>query len=119
MKDDGTDLVWKALADPTRRRILDLLRESPRTTGEVARVLEEERGLSRCAAMKHLGVLEEAGLLVTRREGRFRWNMVNAAPFVDLYRRWVSPFGALPAQAALGLKVHVEGSPPGGGREEA
>lgn len=114
--------MWRALADITRRRILDLLREGPRTTSDLATLLAKERGLSRFAVMKHLGVLEEAGLLVVKREGRMRWNYVNAAPFTDMYRRWVSRFAALPGEAFFRLKEYVEkknGMPlKSGGKEE-
>ncbi len=103
------DAMWQALADPSRRLVLDLLKGGPATTGSIAARLEAERGLSRFAAMKHIGVLVEAGLVTIRREGRQRWNCLNAAPFVAMYRRWVSGFAALPADVLFGLKAHVEG----------
>jgi DNA-binding transcriptional ArsR family regulator len=82
------DRVFKALADWRRRRILDLLKEAPRTTGELCR---QFRGsLDRCTVMQHIGVLERAGLIIVRREGRVRWNYLNAAPFKDIYDRWIS-----------------------------
>lgn len=111
---EDDDLLWKALADPSRRRILDLLRLGPRTTGELADILASERALSRFAVMKHLAILGRAGLLVARREGKYRWNHVNAAPIAGIYRRWVSAFGELPATAALALKTFAEGE----GREK-
>ena len=106
--------LWRALADETRRGILDALRQGPRTTGDLAVFVRKDAGLSRCAVMKHLGVLEEAGLVVVRREGRFRWNHINAAPFVAMYRRWVSRFGSLPGAALFELKDHVERMETGG-----
>lgn len=102
------DVVWNALADKTRRKILDLLRPGAKTTGEVAEAIGSESGLSRFAVMKHLGVLVDAGLVSVQREGRVRWNSLNAAPFVALYRRWVSPFAALPGAALFDLKSYVE-----------
>lgn len=109
--DDG---LWRALADGTRRWMLDVLRDGPRTTGDMAGLVEKEFRLSRCAVMKHLGVLAEAGLIVARREGKFRWNHINAAPFVAMHRRWVSRFGSLPGTAFFDLKDHVERGENGG-----
>jgi DNA-binding transcriptional ArsR family regulator len=110
--------LWRALADETRRWMLDVLRQGPRTTGDLAVLVQKDAGLSRCAVMKHLGVLEEAGLVVVRREGRFRWNHINAAPFVAMYRRWVSRFGslpgAIPGAALFEPRDHVERTETGG-----
>ena len=103
------DLVWKALADPSRRRILDLLRRRPRTTGEIADALP----FSRFGAMKHLGALVEAGLVVVeRRDGR-RWNHLNPVPIVRVCRRWIRPFEEGRAAGLLGLKDWVEGGQEG------
>jgi DNA-binding transcriptional ArsR family regulator len=83
---DDQDRVWKALSDPTRRRILDLLNQSPRTTSDLSASFQ----LSRFAVMKHLAVLEEAGLISVRRSGRERWNHLNADPLSRIYSRWFS-----------------------------
>ena len=96
--------VWKALADPTRRRLLDLLRERPRTTGELSAAFE----VTRFAVMKHLGVLEEAGLVVVRRQGRERWNHLNPVPIQQIAERWIRPYEAGFAASLVGLKRHVE-----------
>ncbi len=66
---EDLDAAWRALADPPRRRILDLLRRRPTTTAELAAQFE----CTRFGVMKHLGVLVDAGLVVVRREGRQRW----------------------------------------------
>lgn len=87
MASTGFDPVWKALADPTRRRILDLLKDRPRTTGDVCTAFS----LSRFAVMKHLGVLEDAGLVVVRRNGRERWNHLNAVPLRRIYEHYIDP----------------------------
>lgn len=97
--------LWAALADPTRRQILDLLRERPRTTGELA----DEFPSSRFAIMKHLNVLEAAGLLVIQRAGRERWNHLNAVPLQLLYDRWVQPYQALWTGRMTKLKTKIEG----------
>jgi DNA-binding transcriptional ArsR family regulator/uncharacterized protein YndB with AHSA1/START domain len=98
-------MIWRALADPTRRRILDLLRERPRTTGELCESFET----TRFAVMKHLTVLEEAGLVVVRRRGRERWNHLNAVPLREAYQRWMQPYAEDWAESLLSLKDHVEG----------
>lgn len=96
--------VWKALADPTRRRILDELRSGPRTTSELCKLFD----LSRFAVMKHLGVLERAGLVLVRRRGRERHNHLNAVPIQEIYERWVRPFAAEWARGMVRLKSHLE-----------
>jgi DNA-binding transcriptional ArsR family regulator/uncharacterized protein YndB with AHSA1/START domain len=106
-----TGVVFKALSDPTRRRILDALRRRPRTTGQLARRFSR---LSRFAVMKHLGVLERANLVIVRREGRLRWNHLNAVPIRLVYERWVSGFASQSAESLVGLKRFVESQLEGG-----
>ena len=101
------DDVWRALADPTRRAILDLLRDGPRTTGALA---EAFPGVTRFAVMKHLGVLTDAGLVAVRRRGRERWNHLNAVPLRQAYERWMAPFAEAAAVTSLRLKDFVEGA---------
>jgi DNA-binding transcriptional ArsR family regulator len=110
-QDDDDDAVWRALANPVRRRMLDLLRDAPRTTGEIA---NEVCDLSRYAVMQHLGVLEEAGLVLVRRQGRQRFNHVNPVPIREIYERWVSRFAEIDATALLALRRHVEPKRRGG-----
>jgi DNA-binding transcriptional ArsR family regulator/uncharacterized protein YndB with AHSA1/START domain len=105
MTDDATGTVWRALADASRRRILDLLRDRPRTTGEIA---SEFPDVSRFAVMKHLGVLEQTGLVVVRRRGRERWNHLNAVPLRHAYERWMQPYADEWASSLLRLKEHTE-----------
>lgn len=107
MEPDELAVVWRALADPARRRILDLLRERPRTTGELAEAFET----TRFAVMKHLAVLVEAELVVARREGRQRWNHLNAVPLRRVYERWISRYEDHAATALLRLKERLEPSP--------
>ena len=102
------DLVFRALAHPARRRILDLLRRRPRTTGALA----ERFSMSRFGVMQHLGVLEEARLVVATRRGRERWNHLNPAPVADLYRRFVTRFAAPAADRLDALRETVEGGSP-------
>jgi len=95
------DLVFKALADSRRREILDLLKVSARTTGELCDHFKE---LDRCTVMQHIGVLEKAGLLISRREGRQRWNHLNVMPIKELHDRWISPY----ATAAVNLLARMK-----------
>jgi DNA-binding transcriptional ArsR family regulator len=101
------EAVWRALADRSRRRILDLLRERPRTTGELASCFE----FSRYAVMKHLKVLHAAGLLLVERHGRERFNHLNPLPLQRIVRRWVQPFEARAADRLLRLEEHVHLTP--------
>lgn len=99
------DRVWKALVDPTRRAILDLLRDKPRTTTEI---VERIDGLSRFGVMKHLSVLRGAGLVQTREEGRSVVNSLNVIPIRLIYERWVSGYQDLWARQWTGLKRSLE-----------
>ena len=100
--------IWHALDDPTRRQILDILREKPRTTGQLAVRFPS----TRFAEMKHLTVLEQASLVVVRRKGRERLNHLNAVPLQILYERWVKPYEAAWAQKLTALKSSLEASNP-------
>lgn len=103
---DSLNPVFKALADPTRRRILDELRRESLPTGKLATHFQ----LSRFGVMKHLKVLQHAGLVTVESVGRERWNHVNPAPIRTIYRRWILPFEEEVADRALRLKHHVERS---------
>lgn len=99
------DPVWKALSDPTRRALLDMMRGGPRTTGELC----GEFDMSRFGVMKHLTVLTDAGLVVVRRHGRQRLNHLNAVPIRQIYERWVGKFAGREAAGLLQLKQLAEG----------
>ncbi len=103
--DDTLAPVWKALADPTRRRLLDLLRDQPQTTGALCAAFP---ALSRFAVMKHLGVLEAAGLVVARKRGREMWHSLNAVPLQRIYERWVSAYQGQWASSLLGIQQVAE-----------
>lgn len=102
---DQMDRVFKALADPTRRALLDTLRTGPKTTGEL---VASVGGMTRYGVMKHLGVLEESGLVTTRKEGRKKWNHLNAVPLRMIYERWVSKYEDQWAGSLIRLKQHAE-----------
>jgi DNA-binding transcriptional ArsR family regulator len=96
--------VWFALSDPTRRRILDLLRERPRITGDIASHFE----VSRIAVMRHLQVLTAAGLVTSRKRGRERWHYLDAVPLQRMYERWVDTHAAAWAAGLLRFGQRVE-----------
>jgi len=105
MKKARENLIWDALANESRRQIIDLLKEKPRTTGDIALKLKD---LDRCTVMLHLNVLVEAGLVIVKREGKFRWNYLDVEPIQRIYERWLSPY-AQPAAALLNrLKDDLE-----------
>src|SRR5712672_61583 len=99
------DQIWKALADETRRTILDFLRSGPKPT---TAIVEQFPDLSRFAVMKHLDVLRQAALVLTREEGRRRINSLNAVPIRMIYERWVSHFENLWAGTLLRIKESAE-----------
>lgn len=99
------DHVWKALADPTRRAILDLLRDGPRQTTEI---VDQFPDLSRFGVMKHLDVLRDANLVLTRTEGRLRVNSLNVAPIREILERWISKYEAFWANTLLRVKDMAE-----------
>jgi len=107
-RDERDDQIFKALGDSRRRQILDLLKKAPRTTGELCERFE--RSLDRCTVMQHIGVLEKAGLILSRREGRTRWNYLNVAPFKDIYDRWISPYAEEAVELLARLKRDLEGT---------
>jgi DNA-binding transcriptional ArsR family regulator len=113
VKPDDLDPVWKALSDSTRRAILDLLRQGPRTTTEIVDAFSH---LTRFGVMKHIDVLRQAGLIETSEEGRQRVNSLNVVPIRRIYERWVGRFEELWSSHLLRMKEIAEkreaGEPP-------
>lgn len=105
MPEDELDRVWKALADSTRRSILDLLRKGPLTTTQIVEAFPH---LTRFGTMKHIEVLREAGLVHTRDERRQRINSLNVVPIREIYERWVGRFEELWASHLLRIKDDAE-----------
>jgi len=99
------DAVWKALANPVRRVMLDLLSEGPMRTGDLGTHFPD---LSRFAVMQHLRVLEDADLVVPVRKGRERYNYLNAVPIQQVYERWVSRYMQPWTDALTSLKHDLE-----------
>ena len=101
--------IWEALGSPHRRALLDALRDGPKTTSALCEVLPE---LSRYAVMQHLGVLERAGVVLVRREGRERWNELNAVPIQRELERWLNGFQQATASQLLAFERHLQRSAP-------
>jgi DNA-binding transcriptional ArsR family regulator len=99
------DDVFKALADPTRRRLLDELFEQD---GQTLSALEERLPMSRFGVAKHLKVLEGAGLVTTRRRGREKLHFLNPVPIREVHDRWVSKYAEPWASALTELKRDLE-----------
>jgi len=104
---DDDDLVFKALADPTRRLLLDRLFERDgMTLGDLEAEVPQ---LTRFGVMKHLRVLEEAGLVVTRKQGRHKHHFLNPVPIRLVYERWIDKYRDRRAAALLELRDQLEG----------
>jgi len=103
------DAIFKALSDPTRRQLLDTLRDRG---GLSLTELEHGLGMTRFGVMKHLKVLEEANLVLTRRDGRFKYHYLNALPIQEVADRWMAPYAKPLARFALNLKNALESEPP-------
>ncbi|HKB20127.1 MAG TPA: metalloregulator ArsR/SmtB family transcription factor [Gaiellaceae bacterium] len=103
MTDD--DLVFRALADPTRRHLLDRLFERD---GRTLTELESELEMTRFGVMKHLRLLEAAGLVVTRREGRQKLHFLNPVPIRLIHDRWIDKYTERQVSALATLKSELE-----------
>jgi len=102
---DDDDRVFKALADPTRRFLLDLLfTRDGRTLTE----LESELDMTRFGVMKHLKVLEQANLVVVRRSGREKLHFLNPAPIRLIHDRWIDKYAERRVSALADLKTQLE-----------
>jgi DNA-binding transcriptional ArsR family regulator len=103
--EDQDDLVFKALSGKDRRRILDLLREGPMMTGDVGARLPH---LDRTTVMQHLRVLENARLIISKKEGRCRWNYLDVGPIQNVYERWIEAYAAPSAGLLNRLRRDLE-----------
>jgi DNA-binding transcriptional ArsR family regulator len=104
-RQDQDDLVFKALAGADRRRILDLLRDAPMTTGDIGKNLPH---LDRTTVMQHLGVLEKARLIISKKEGRCRWNYLDVSPVQRIHERWIQNYAAPSADFLSKLQRNLE-----------
>ena len=106
--DEGFDLVFKALSHRTRRDLLDLLRDHPRTTGDLCAQFPD---LDRCTTMQHLGVLERAGLVIVQRKGRERWNHLDVVPIKLIHDRWIGDYARSAVDLLARLKTDLGTTP--------
>jgi DNA-binding transcriptional ArsR family regulator len=100
------DAVFRALADPTRRQLLDRLRAK---NGQTLSALCEEMDMTRQAVSKHLAILEEANLVVTLRRGREKEHYLNPTPIFEIADRWIDKFERGRLRALTDLKKTLEG----------
>ena len=109
--DADLDTVFKALADASRRRLLDVLRaRNGQTLGELCAHLDD---MTRQAASKHLAVLEAANLVVAVRRGREKLHYLNPVPIHEIAERWIAPFERERLRALAELKAKLEGETDG------
>lgn len=102
---NDTDLLFKALADPGRRKLLDLLyADDGQTLGQLCGHLD----MTRQAVTQHLGVLEAAGLVATQRRGREKLHFLNPVPLQEIYERWIGKFDKPRVKALRDLKRRLE-----------
>ena len=104
-REKNDDLIYKALADGRRREILDLIRDEPKTTGDIC---SHFPNLDRCTVMQHLGVLEKANLVIVQKKGRFRWNYLNAVPIREVYDRWINQYASPSVEILTKLKHDLD-----------
>ena len=100
------DAIFKALANGKRRQMLDAIKHAPLTTGALCEKFPE---MDRCTVMQHLKVLEEADLIIPRRDGRERWNHLNALPIQAIHDRWISQYAGHAVNVLSALKGELEG----------
>ena len=99
------DDIFKALADPTRRQLLDLLFQKD---GRTLKELESGIAMTRFGVMKHLKILEAAGLVVTLRSGREKQHYLNAVPIRAIHDRWINKYNEHKLSALVALKTELE-----------
>jgi DNA-binding transcriptional ArsR family regulator len=99
------EIVFRALADPSRRRLLDLLFERD---GRTLTELESQLPMTRFGVMKHLRVLQEAGLIATRKVGREKLHYLNPVPIGEIASRWIRKFERHKVDALIDLKRRLE-----------
>lgn len=95
----------KAIASSDRRLILDFLKSEPMTTGTIC---DELPWLNRCTVMQHLGVLEKARLIITKKEGRQRWNYLDVSPIQHFHERWIKAYSMPSASLLSKLQKDLE-----------
>jgi len=103
---DENDRIFRALSAGTRRAMLDMLKDAPKTTGDLCAHFSD---IDRCTVMQHLKILEQAELVIVRRAGRERWNHLNPLPIKQIHDRWIGPYAARAVDLLERLKGDLEG----------
>jgi len=103
--DAENDRIFKALGHFRRRHILDALRDNPQTTGALCEAFPD---LDRCTVMQHLKVLEEAELIIIKRQGRERWNHLNPLPIKEIFDRWIGQYAGPTVDRLARFKSEIE-----------
>jgi DNA-binding transcriptional ArsR family regulator len=103
--EETMDRVFKALSSSTRRQLLDLLKDGPRTTGDLCAHFP---ALDRCTVMQHLEVLQASGLVISRRKGRERWNHLDVLPIKVIHDRWIGEYARSAVDLLATLKADLE-----------
>ncbi|PST19787.1 transcriptional regulator [Rhizobium sp. JAB6] len=103
--ESDSDAIFKALAHRRRREILDMLKDAPRTTGSLCEAFTD---MDRCTVMQHLKVLEEADLVIAKKDGRERWNHLNSLPIKQIHDRWISAYAGHALSILDQLKKDLE-----------
>ncbi len=106
--ESDSDRIFKALADNRRRRMLDILKDRPRTTRAMCEAFPE---LDRCTVMQHMRVLEAADLIIVQRKGRERWNHLNVLPIKKIHDRWIGAYAESAVTLLERLKYDLETPP--------
>jgi DNA-binding transcriptional ArsR family regulator len=101
-----SDRIFKALSHHRRRDLLDVLRDNPQTTGALCDAFPD---IDRCTVMQHLKVLEEAELIIVRRDGRERWNYLNPLPIKEIHDRWIGQYASYAVDKLTAIKAALEG----------
>lgn len=104
--DGDDDAVFKAIADPTRRALLDALKVEPGMT--LGQLCDQHPQMTRYGVSAHVRVLEGAGLVTTTRDGRCKRHFLNAVPLQEISERWLTPITAMTASAMMRLRDHLE-----------
>lgn len=99
------DRIFKALSHHRRRDLLDALRDKPQTTGALCEAFSD---IDRCTVMQHLKVLEEADLIIVRRDGRERWNYLNPLPIKTIHDRWIGEYARYAVDKLAAMKSDLE-----------
>lgn len=109
-EEEKVDLVLKALGDARRRKMLDSIKDRPKTTGELCVRFKK---LDRCTVMQHLRVLERADLIIVKRRGRYRWNYINPIPIKEIHDRWINDYTLAAINLLSRMKREIESTDEG------